>query len=122
MKKLSRVLSMLLVLCMVLAMLPSVFAEDEKTEFAFVVTSDLHGQIYATDYTVDQSQSGTYKRGLTRVSTYIGEMREKYGENLFVADLGDTIQGAPLTYYYAFQKPEEDDPFEDIFKIFNKRD
>ena len=49
MKKLSRVLSMLLVLCMVLAMLPSVFAEDEKTEFAFVVTSDLHGQIYATD-------------------------------------------------------------------------
>ena len=110
MKKLSRVLSMLLVLCMVLAMLPSVFAEDEKTEFAFVVTSDLHGQIYATDYTVDQSLSGTYKRGLTRVSTYIGEMREKYGENLFVADLGDTIQGAPLTYYYAFQKPEEDDP------------
>ena len=110
MKKLSRVLSMLLVLCMVLAMLPSVFAEDEKTEFAFVVTSDLHGQIYATDYTVDQSQSGTYKRGLTRVSTYIGEMREKYGESLFVADLGDTIQGAPLTYYYAFQKPEEDDP------------
>ena len=110
MKKLSRVLSMLLVLCMVLAMLPSVFAEDEKTEFAFVVTSDLHGQIYATDYTVDQAQSGTYKRGLTRVSTYIGEMRAKYGENLFVADLGDTIQGAPLTYYYAFQKPEEDDP------------
>ena len=110
MKKLSRGLAMLLVLCMVLAMLPSVFAEEEKAEFAFVVTSDLHGQIYATDYTVDQAQSGTYKRGLTRVATYIGEMREKYGDDLFVADLGDTIQGAPLTYYYAFQKPEEDDP------------
>ena len=71
MKKLSRVLSILLVLCMVLAMLPSVFAADEVVDFEFLVTSDIHGQIYATDYTVDQSKSGTYDRGLTRVSTYI---------------------------------------------------
>ena len=116
MKKLSRVLSMLLVLCMVLAMLPSVFAADEVVDFEFLVTSDIHGQIYATDYTVDQSQSGTYKRGLTRVSTYVSEQRAKYGENLYVADLGDTIQGAPLTYYYAFQKPEVDDPAVKAFR------
>ena len=116
MKKLSRVLSMLLVLCMVLAMLPSVFAADEVVDFEFLVTSDIHGQIYATDYTVDQSKSGTYDRGLTRVSTYISEQRAVYGENLYVADLGDTIQGTPLTYYYAFQKPEVDDPAVKAFR------
>ena len=116
MKKLSRVLSILLVLCMVLAMLPSVFAADEVVDFEFLVTSDLHGQIYATDYTADQSKSGEYDRGLTRVSTYISEERAKYGENLYVADLGDTIQGTPLTYYYAFQKPEVDDPAMKTFR------
>ena len=81
-----------------------------KSDFAFLVTSDLHGQIFATDYTVDASKSGTYSRGLTRVASYIKEMREQYGENLYVADMGDTIQGAPLTYYYAFNKADVDDP------------
>ena len=110
MKKVSRILSILLVLCMLLSMIPAVFAEDETAEFTFLVTSDIHGQIYATDYTVDYEQHGTYKRGLTRVASYVKEVREEYGENVFLADLGDTIQGAPLTYYYAFNKPEEDDP------------
>ncbi len=112
MKKLSRVLSVLLVLCMVLALLPSVFAAPTKeADFAFLVTSDLHGQIFATDYTADQTASGTYKRGLTRVSTYVNEMRTAYGEdNIYLADIGDTIQGTPLTYYYAFNQPTEDDP------------
>ena len=110
MKKLTRVLAALLVLCMVLSLLPTVFAEENKSNFAFLVTSDLHGQIFATDYTVDASQSGTYKRGLTRISSYIKEMRQEYGDNLYVADMGDTIQGAPLTYYYAFNKPEADPP------------
>lgn len=85
-------------------------AADETVDFAFLVTSDLHGQIYATDYSAGYEKSGTYSRGLTRVSSYIKEMRTQYGDNLYVADLGDTIQGAPLTYYYAFNKPEVDDP------------
>ena len=120
MKKPSRIVSFLLVLCMILSLIPAVFAEESTpgketppegtVNFEFLVTSDLHGQIFATDYTVDASKSGTYKRGLTRVSSYIKEQRAKYGDNLYVADMGDTIQGAPLTYYYAFNKPEADDP------------
>ena len=111
MKRVSRFLSVLLIVCLILSMVPTVFAEGEdKAEFAFLVTSDLHGQIYATDYTVDASQSGTYKRGLTRISSYIKEMQTEYGDNLYTIDMGDTIQGAPLTYYYAFNKPEVEDP------------
>ncbi len=80
----------------------------ETTDFAFLATSDMHGQIYATDYTQPYEKSGTYKRGLTRVATYIKEMRAKYGNNLFVADAGDTIQGTPLTWYNAFFNKEAD--------------
>ncbi len=116
MKKLSRILAVLLTLCMILSMLPAVFATGDTVEFAFLVTSDLHGQIYATDYTAAASQSGTYKRGLTRIATYIEEMRAAYGENLYIADLGDTIQGAPLTYYYAFNKLDEEQPAMKAFR------
>ena len=80
------------------------------TSFEFLVTSDLHGQIYATDYTLPYDKSGTYKRGLTRVSSYIKEQRAIYGDNLYTVDMGDTFQGAPLTYYYAFNRPEAKDP------------
>ena len=116
MKKVSRILSVLLVLCMLLSMIPAVFAEDDTVDFEFLVTSDLHGQIYATDYTADSSQSGMYKRGLTRISTYIKEQRAEYGDNLYVVDMGDTIQGAPLTYYYAFNKLEEEQPAMKAFR------
>lgn len=116
MKKLSRILAVLLMVCMILSMIPAVFAGEDTVDFAFLVTSDLHGQIYATDYTAAASASGTYKRGLTRVATYIKEMRAAYGENLYVADMGDTIQGAPLTYYYAFNKLEEEQPAMKAFR------
>mgnify|MGYP004560256513 CR=1 FL=1 len=116
MKKLSRILAALLMVCMILSMLPTVFAADETVDFAFLVTSDLHGQIYATDYTVDQTKSGTHIQGLTRLATYIKSQRVAYGDNLFVADLGDTIQGAPLTYYYAFNKLEEQQPAMKAFR------
>ena len=116
MKKLPRILAVLLMVCMILSMIPAVFAGEDTVDFAFLVTSDLHGQIYATDYTAAASESGTYKRGLTRVATYIKEMRAAYGENLYVADMGDTIQGAPLTYYYAFNKLEEEQPAMKAFR------
>ncbi|MBR3077344.1 MAG: 5'-nucleotidase C-terminal domain-containing protein [Oscillospiraceae bacterium] len=82
----------------------------KEHSFEFLVTSDLHGQIFATDYTLPYENSGTYSRGLTRVATYIKEQKDAFGENLYVVDMGDTFQGAPLTYHYAFDKPEEKDP------------
>ncbi len=90
--------------------------EHETFDFAFLTTSDLHGQIYATDYSAGYEKSGTGSTGLTRIATYIKQMREKYGDNLFVSDMGDTIQGAPLTYYYAFNKPDVDDPAMKAFR------
>ena len=90
--------------------------EHETVEFAFLTTSDLHGQIYATDYSAGYENSGKGNVGLTRVATYIKQMREKYGDNLFLADIGDTIQGAPLTYYYAFNKDCTEQPAMKAFR------
>lgn len=115
MKKMSRILSSILVLCMILSMIPAVFAAD-TTDFVFLVTSDLHGQFYATDYTVAAEKSGTYKRGLTRIASYVKEVRAEYGDNVYLADIGDSIQGAPLTYYYAFNKLDEEQPAMKAFR------
>ena len=59
-KALSRIVSLLLVLCLVTALVPAVFAADEnEVQILFLDTSDVHGQQFATDYTQDASLSGT---------------------------------------------------------------
>ena len=107
----SRILSVILAICMVVSLMPSVMAteSDDTVEIKFLTTSDIHGQLYATDYTADASASGTYRQGLTRVASYIREAQAST-EHLFLADLGDTIQGTPLTYYFAFEEDTMDDP------------
>lgn len=82
---------------------------NSQVEINLMATSDVHGQVYATDYTADYSASGTHYQGLTRVATFVKQQREAY-ENTFLVDCGDLVQGTPLTYYYAFNQPQEDDP------------
>ena len=110
-KNVSRMLSVILAICMVVSLLPAVWAVegDDTVEILMLDTSDIHGQLYATDYTADVSASGTYRQGLTRVASYVKEMRAQY-ENVFLADTGDTIQGSPLTYYFAFEEHTMADP------------
>ena len=110
-KNVSRILSVLQAICMVVSLMPSVRAvdTDDTVEILMLDTSDIHGQRYATDYTADASASGTYRQGLTRVATYVKEMREQY-PNVFLADTGDTIQGTPMTYYFAFEEHTMEDP------------
>ena len=78
-------------------------------EINLMATSDIHGQAYATDYTADYSASGTHYQGLTRVATFVKQQRQAY-VNSFLVDCGDLVQGTPLTYYYAFNHPETNDP------------
>lgn len=66
-KALSRIVSLLLVLCLVTALVPAVFAADEnEVQILFLDTSDVHGQQFATDYTQDASLSGTHYQSMTR--------------------------------------------------------
>ncbi|WP_427762583.1 bifunctional metallophosphatase/5'-nucleotidase [Streptomyces sp. DSM 41931] len=71
-------------------------------------TTDLHGHVFNWDYYKDaeyQDPAGN-AQGLARVSTLVNRIRQERGrENTLLLDAGDTIQGTPLTYYYAKVDP-----------------
>ncbi len=117
-KRLSRLLAFALVLCMCVSLMPAAFADDNEVEILFLDTSDVHGQQFATDYTKDQEQSGTHYQSMTRVATYIKQQRAEY-ENVFLSDSGDTVQGTPLTYYYAFMKKDVEDPAMKVMRMLD---
>ncbi|MFF4013588.1 bifunctional metallophosphatase/5'-nucleotidase [Streptomyces sp. NPDC001843] len=71
-------------------------------------TTDLHGHVFNWDYFKDAeySDKAGNAMGLARVSTLVNQVREQKGRcNTLLLDAGDTIQGTPLTYYYAKVDP-----------------
>ncbi|MEU4654230.1 5'-nucleotidase C-terminal domain-containing protein [Streptomyces sp. NPDC023723] len=71
-------------------------------------TTDLHGHVFNWDYFKDAeyTDSAGNAQGLARISTLVNQVREEKGrENTLLLDAGDTIQGTPLTYYYAKVDP-----------------
>lgn len=71
-------------------------------------TTDLHGHVFNWDYFKDAeyTDSAGNAQGLARVSTLVNQVRKAKGrENTLLIDAGDTIQGTPLTYYYAKVDP-----------------
>ena len=117
-KRLSRFLAFMLVLCMVMTMVPAAFADSNEVQILFLDTSDVHGQQFATDYTQDADKSGTHYQAMTRVATYVKQQRAEY-KNVFLSDSGDTIQGTPLTYYYAFYQKDAQDPAMKVMRMMD---
>ncbi|KMS69062.1 nucleotidase [Streptomyces viridochromogenes] len=81
-----------------------------KKRYALTVmgTTDLHGNIFNWDYFKDAEYADAQgnAKGLARVSTLVNQVRaEKGRRNTLLIDAGDTIQGTPLTYYYAKVDP-----------------
>ncbi|MGW2961842.1 bifunctional metallophosphatase/5'-nucleotidase [Streptomyces sp. NPDC001220] len=71
-------------------------------------TTDLHGNVFNWDYFKDAEYADAKGNalGLARVSTLVNQVREEKGRrNTLLLDAGDTIQGTPLTYYYAKVDP-----------------
>ncbi|MFK4154436.1 bifunctional metallophosphatase/5'-nucleotidase [Streptomyces fungicidicus] len=71
-------------------------------------TTDLHGHVFNWDYFKDAEYTDTAgnAQGLARVSTLVDRVRaEKGRRNTLLLDAGDTIQGTPLTYYFAKVDP-----------------
>ncbi|MET8243561.1 5'-nucleotidase C-terminal domain-containing protein [Streptomyces sp. NPDC005202] len=71
-------------------------------------TTDLHGRVFNWDYFKDAeySDKAGNAQGLARISTLVNQVREEKGRcNTLLLDAGDTIQGTPLTYYYAKVDP-----------------
>ncbi|MFG2516883.1 bifunctional metallophosphatase/5'-nucleotidase [Streptomyces sp. NPDC048584] len=71
-------------------------------------TTDLHGHVFNWDYFKDAeyTDAAGNAQGLARVSTLVDRVREEKGRrNTLLLDAGDTIQGTPLTYYFAKVDP-----------------
>ncbi|MFC8874155.1 bifunctional metallophosphatase/5'-nucleotidase [Streptomyces ardesiacus] len=71
-------------------------------------TTDLHGHVFNWDYFKDAeyTDAAGNAQGLGRISTLVNQVREEKGRhNTLLVDAGDTIQGTPLTYYYAKVDP-----------------
>ncbi|MFF9020771.1 bifunctional metallophosphatase/5'-nucleotidase [Streptomyces eurythermus] len=71
-------------------------------------TTDLHGHVFNWDYFKDAeySDKAGNAMGLARVATLVNQVRKEKGRrNTLLLDAGDTIQGTPLTYYYAKVDP-----------------
>ncbi|WP_327670002.1 MULTISPECIES: 5'-nucleotidase C-terminal domain-containing protein [unclassified Streptomyces] len=93
---------------------PAVAAQQRKPKkqkrYAFTVmgTTDLHGHVFNWDYfkNADYADAAGNAQGLARVSTLVDQVRAERGRgNTLLIDAGDTIQGTPLTYYYAKVDP-----------------
>ncbi|MCX4833186.1 5'-nucleotidase C-terminal domain-containing protein [Streptomyces sp. NBC_01016] len=93
---------------------PAVAAQQRKPKkqkrYAFTVmgTTDLHGHVFNWDYfkNADYVDAAGNAQGLARVSTLVDQVRAERGRgNTLLIDAGDTIQGTPLTYYYAKVDP-----------------
>ncbi|GAA2263177.1 multifunctional 2',3'-cyclic-nucleotide 2'-phosphodiesterase/5'-nucleotidase/3'-nucleotidase [Streptomyces ruber] len=71
-------------------------------------TTDLHGNVFNWDYFKDAeyADDAGNAKGLARVATLIEQVRKEKGRrNTLLLDAGDTIQGTPLTYYFAKVEP-----------------
>ncbi|WP_406371005.1 5'-nucleotidase C-terminal domain-containing protein [Streptomyces sp. NBC_00647] len=80
----------------------------KRYELTVMGTTDLHGHVFNWDYFKDAeySDKAGNAQGLARISTLVNKIREEKGRcNTLLLDAGDTIQGTPLTYYYAKVDP-----------------
>ena len=71
-------------------------------------TTDLHGHVFNWDYfkNAEYTDAKGNAQGLSRISTLVNQVRAEKGRcNTLLLDAGDTIQGTPLTYYYAKVDP-----------------
>lgn len=79
-----------------------------------VFTSDLHGRARA----VDPLTGAPFPGGLARVATLIAEARRRDPATIYV-DLGDLVQGTPMSYFHAKERRDEIHP---MVRLLNELD
>lgn len=89
----------ILIISLLCTYLPASSMAAESRNLVILGTSDIHGNIDNYDYFTDSVPTGSSARGLTKVATYVKQVRNS-NRNTILIDNGDTIQGTPLSYYF----------------------
>lgn len=101
-------LIILLILLLFAGWMPGMNARSRQAGRVMITllgTTDVHGNIYPTDYYADRPA----QRGLAKAYTIIKEIRRSQPNTLLI-DSGDTIQGTPLVYYHNRVRAAPPDP------------
>lgn len=78
---------------------------SHRVQIVILGTTDLHGNLYPTDYYTNKPDN----RGLAKIATMVRQIR-KDNANVMLIDSGDTIQGTPLEYYHNKKNNAPPDP------------
>jgi 2',3'-cyclic-nucleotide 2'-phosphodiesterase (5'-nucleotidase family) len=99
--------SFLLAIALIAASFPlsGFTAANKRVQIVILGTTDLHGNLYPTDYYTNKPDN----RGLAKIATLIRQIR-KDNANVMLIDSGDTIQGTPLEYYHNKKNNTPPDP------------
>lgn len=77
-------------------------SKAKTVNLRIVQTSDIHGCFFPYDFINREPATGS----MARVSSYVKQLRARYGDRLILLDNGDILQGQPTCYYCNFVKPE----------------
>jgi len=73
----------------------TLLSQEKEIKLEIAQTSDIHGNIFP----YNSINATINKGGLARLSTFVNQERQQYGENFILIDNGDILQGQPAVYY-----------------------
>ncbi len=86
-----------LILC-AMCILP-LSAQKDTVVVSLIETSDVHGRFFSYDFINNKNSQGT----LSRVLTYVNQVRKDNPGMVVLLDNGDILQGQPINYYYNYE-------------------
>lgn len=82
----------------------SLVGQTKTIELKIIETSDVHGCFFLYDFISRKPLDGT----LARVSSYVRQQRQTYGDRLLLLENGDILQGQPCTYWSNYIRPQDE--------------
>lgn len=72
-----------------------VMAKTKDVTLNIILTTDVHGSFFPYDFINRKPRAGS----MARVSSFVKQQRQKYGDAVILLDNGDILQGQPVVYY-----------------------
>ena len=108
------IISLVCFFCLICFFPQTGFVQTDRVQITILGTTDLHGNIYATDYYTNKPDN----RGLAKIATLVKRIRKEQ-PNVLLIDSGDTIQGSPLESFHGRKNNQPTDPMMLVMNSLN---